>query len=104
MVIGLPYSVTYARQVVKLLEADADDTQSIIIADNKEELEEVTRQESQAVLDFFSGIHQKLHQEKLCIALRQRLGLLRRIKCKVPQEKLIIIVILKNILKQKNRH
>ena len=35
----------------------ADDTQSCIIADTREELEEITRQESQAVLDFFSSIN-----------------------------------------------
>ena len=35
----------------------ADDTQSCIIADTREELEEITRQESKAVLDFFSSIN-----------------------------------------------
>ena len=42
-------------------------------------------------LQVSSKLNWKLHQEKLCITLRQRLGLLRRIKCKVPKEKLIII-------------
>ena len=118
----------------------ADDTQSIIIANNKDELEEVTRQESDAVLDFFSGVNLinnadkacllhnsrgqgahiemeniggekveskdsekllglqvsakldwKVHLDKLAITLRQRLGLLRRIKYKVPNDKLQII-------------
>ena len=118
----------------------ADDTQSIIITDTKEELQEVTKEESGAVLDFFSGINlinnadkacllynsrgkraninmediggeeleskdsEKLlglqvsakldwgvHIDKLCITLRQRLGLLRRIKCKIPREKLQMI-------------
>ena len=118
----------------------ADDTQSIIISDNKKELEEVTKKESDAVLDFFSGVNLvnnadkacllynsrgtggeitmaniggdrveskesekllgllvsskftwKLHIDKLCITLRQRLGLLKRIKCKVPKDKLQII-------------
>ena len=118
----------------------ADDTQSIIISDTKKELEEVTKEESDAVLDFFSGVNLvnnadkacllynsrgkgseitmeniggdrveskesekllglqvssklnwKVHIEKLCITLRQRLGLLKRIKCKVPRDKLQII-------------
>ena len=118
----------------------ADDTQSIIIADNKEELENITKEESDTVLDFFSGINLinnadkacllynskgkgsqidmdniggeklqskesekllglqvsskldwKVHMDKLCITLRQRLGLLRRIQYKIPREKLLII-------------
>ena len=38
-----------------------------------------------------SQLNWKTHMEKLCVTLRQRLGLMRRIKCKVPREKLKII-------------
>ena len=118
----------------------ADDTQSIIIENSKEELIKTVKEESGKVLQFFRennlvnnpdkaallfntkgkagvitidniggekvisknsdkllGLHvsAKLdwntHVEQLCSTLKQRLGLLRRIKYKIPRNKLQII-------------
>ena len=117
----------------------ADDTQSCVIADNKNELLEIVQKESDQVLDFFRGnnlvnnpdkasiiynskgkpgklevdvggqklsskdsdkllglevsaaLNWKAHVEKLCLTLLKRMGLLRRIRHKVPREKLRII-------------
>ena len=118
----------------------ADDTQSCIIADTPEELKEITREESKAVLNFFNGINLcnnadkaallynskgkagtitiediggetvvskdqerllglqvnsaldwKSHIEHLCSTLKQRQGMLRRIRHRLPQDKLILV-------------
>ena len=42
-------------------------------------------------LQVSSKLDWKVHMDKLCITLRQRLGLLRRIQYKIPREKLLII-------------
>ena len=118
----------------------ADDTQSCIIADTQEELEEIVKEESRAVLNFFNGINLvnnpdkaallynakgkasqitidgiggetveskerekllglqinsgldwKTHIHNLCSTLKQRLGMLRRIKQRMPKEKLRLV-------------
>ena len=55
--------------------------------------DEVESKESEKLLGLLvsSKFTWKLHIDKLCITLRQRLGLLKRIKCKVPKDKLQII-------------
>jgi hypothetical protein len=117
----------------------ADDTQSIVIEDTREEVIQTAQEESEAVTSFFSSVNlvnnadkaaliynsgrkatditiniggEKLtsktcerllgmtinsdldwkdHIEKLCRTLKQRIGLLRRIKYKVDRQKLPII-------------
>ena len=118
----------------------ADDTQSIVVSDTKEEMIDVVKRESQEIIKFFQGnnlvnnpdklalIHNskgktstitfdniggqevtsktsdKLlgvsisssldwthHVDTLCGKLKQRLGMLRRIKHKIPRDKLKIV-------------
>ena len=117
----------------------ADDTQSVIIAESKEEAERITQQESEKVLNFFKGVglvnnpkkaallvnsdsrgsessievggialkskesekllglhvssslDWKTHVDKLIPVLKQRLGILRRIKHKIEPSKMKII-------------
>ena len=118
----------------------ADDTQSIVISDNKENAIETTIKEANSVIDFFgtnnlvnnadkaailyntkgkaseiiveniggenlkSSFSEKLlglhinsnfswstHIDKLSIELKQRIGLLKRIRQKIPTNKLILI-------------
>ena len=117
----------------------ADDTQSVIISDNEENLRYLAKREAQAVVDHFSAnnlvnnankaallynnkgkaeticipiagenlkskesekllgvqvasdLSWKYHIDYICSKMNQRLGILRRLKNKVPQDKLRII-------------
>ena len=118
----------------------ADDTQSIIVSDNRDEAIETTKKEANNVIEFFKnnnlvnnadkaallynskgkgeiitleniggeelkstysekllGLHinsdfsWNTHVEKISIELKKRIGLLKRIKNRVPKDKLIII-------------
>ena len=118
----------------------ADDTQSIIVSDSRENLLETTLKEANSVIDFFAsnnlvnnadkaavlynqkgkgsmirveniggeniessftekllGLHinsdfeWSTHIDKISTELRQRIGLLRRIRNRIPKEKLVII-------------
>ena len=50
----------------------ADDTQSCVIADNQKELEEIIREESKAVLNFFSGVNLLNNPDKAALLINSK--------------------------------